>query len=186
MLPRRKFFYLRHGETDWNLRGLAQGTKDIPLNETGRRQAREAAVSAAGLGIERIVTSPLSRAAETASTVGAAIGIEPEENPGLMESCFGEREGQATGEWYRDWLAGRIVVPGADICADFLKRRTELIGSILAADQRSTLIVAHGVVYRGLQQLFGWENTTVPNGVILEHVPDVKAGTGAGWRVFMR
>jgi len=186
MLPQRKFFYLRHGETDWNLRGLAQGRKDIPLNETGRRQARDAAASAVGLGIERIVTSPLSRAAETAMTVGAAIGVEPVEDPELMESSFGEREGDVTGEWYRDWLAGRIEIPGADICAEFLERRAERIASILAADERPTLIVAHGVVYRGLQQLFGWEHTTVPNGVILEHVPDAQTKNDAGWRVFMR
>lgn len=182
MLPDRPFFFLRHGETDWNLRGLAQGRRDIPLNDTGRRQAREAAASATALNIQRIVTSPLSRAEETARTVGAAIGIEPEHDPGLMECSFGEREGEPAGDWFRDWLAGRILIPGADICADFIDQRAGRIASIIAADDRPTLIVAHGVVYRGIQKLFGWEDRTVPNGVILEHVPE----PGTGWRVFMR
>ena len=182
MLPARPFFYLRHGETDWNLRRLAQGRQDIPLNETGRRQAAEAAASATGLGIERIVTSPLSRAAETASAVGTAIGIEPEPNPGLMECCFGEQEGKSLDPWVKDWLAGSVVIPGADILADFIDRAARQIADILEEDDRPTLIVAHGVVYRGVQKLMGREQLTVPNGVILEHKPDGETG----WRVFMR
>jgi probable phosphoglycerate mutase len=186
MLPNRPFFYLRHGETDWNLRGLAQGTKDIPLNETGRRQARDAAASAVGLGIERIVASPLSRAAETAVTVGNAIGLEPEYNPALMECSWGEREGQSLEPWFKDWLEGRLVIPGADILADFVDRAAIKIGDIIAEDDRPTLIVAHGVVYRGVQKVFGWDQVTIPNGTILEHVPDAETKDTAGWRVFMR
>ncbi|WP_425403863.1 histidine phosphatase family protein [Hwanghaeella sp.] len=182
MLPQRPFFYLRHGETDWNKQGLAQGTKDIPLNETGRRQAREAAASAPGLGIQRIVASPLDRAAETARTVGKAIGIEPVYDQGLIECSWGEREGDTLEPWFRDWLEGRLVIPGADILAEFTDRAAERIAQVLRADDRPTLIVAHGVVYRGIQKLFGWDQLTIPNGVILEHRPDGEAG----WRVFMR
>lgn len=182
MLPNRTFFFLRHGETDWNLQGLAQGRKDIPLNENGRRQARDAAASAVGLGIERIVTSPLSRAAETANTVGDTIGITPEDNPGLMECSFGEQEGNSLDPWFRGWLDGSVTIPGADVLSDFVDRSAELIGSILREDDRPTLIVAHGVVYRGVQKLMGREQTTVPNGVILEHHPS----PDDGWRVLMR
>lgn len=182
MLPPRPFFYLRHGETDWNLRGLAQGRQDIPLNETGRRQARDAAASAIGLGIERIVTSPLGRAAETAWTVGDAIGIRPEENPGLMECSWGGYEGQSLDPWFKEWLAGRMVIPGADILSEFVDRAALKIAEIVAEDDRPTLIVAHGVVYRGIQKVLGWNQMTIPNGVILEHKPDAETG----WRVFMR
>lgn len=182
MLPNRSFFYLRHGETDWNLKGLAQGTKDIPLNGTGRRQARDAAASAVGLGIQRIVASPLSRAAETAQAVGQAIGIEPELNPALMECSWGEREGQTLDPWFKDWLDGRLIIPGADVLADFVDRATVTIAEIVATDDRPTLIVAHGVVYRGIQKVLGWDQVTIPNGVILEHKPDEEVG----WRVFMR
>jgi len=182
MLPNRCFFYLRHGETDWNLQGLAQGRKDIPLNETGRRQAREAAASAIGLGIERIVTSPLGRAAETARTVGDAIGITPEDNPGLMECSFGEQEGNRLDPWFKGWLDGSVTVPGADVLTDFIDRSAQVIGDILKQDDRPTLIVAHGVVYRGVQKLMQREQLTIPNGVILEHVPDERAG----WRIFMK
>ncbi len=182
MLPNRKFFFLRHGETDWNLRGLAQGRKDIPLNETGRRQAREAAASAAALGIERIIASPLSRAAETASTVGTAIGVKPQHNPGLMECNFGEYEGAVAKPWFQDWLDGRLVIPGADVLADFMDRTALVVASLLADDDRPTLIVAHGVVYRGIQKLTGQDHVIIPNGVILEHLPDEKFG----WRIFMK
>lgn len=182
MLPNRTFYYLRHGETDWNLQRLAQGHRDIPLNETGRRQAREAAKSALGLGIERIVTSPLSRAAETARTVGDAIGIVPENNSDLKECSFGEQEGNRLDPWIEGWLDGSITIPGADVLEEFIDRSGGVIRQILEQDSRPTLIVAHGVVYRGVQKLMQQEQLTVPNGVILEHRPDQEAG----WRVFMR
>ena len=64
------FWYLRHGETDWNRQGLSQGSIDIPLNELGLAQAREAAVRLRNRGITSIVASPLSRARVTAEIVG--------------------------------------------------------------------------------------------------------------------
>ena len=56
----------RHGQTDYNLQGRIQGRDDIPLNETGREQARRAADGIAALAPTRIVSSPLTRARATA------------------------------------------------------------------------------------------------------------------------
>ena len=70
----RPFLYLRHGETAWNKEGRMQGATDIPLNETGRSQAHLAAETLAGVHIDRIISSPMARAAETADVVSASKG----------------------------------------------------------------------------------------------------------------
>ena len=61
------FIFIRHGETDWNRAGLFQGRSDIPLNETGKEQAREAARRLANLSVSKVMVSPLKRAMETAT-----------------------------------------------------------------------------------------------------------------------
>src|SRR5258708_29195327 len=70
------FWYLRHGETDWNRQGLSQGNIDIPLNELGLAQAREAAQKLRNRGITSIVASPLSRPRVTAEIVAEALGLD--------------------------------------------------------------------------------------------------------------
>ena len=69
VLPPVPFYFLRHGVTDHNLRRLVMGQLDVPLNDQGRRQAELAARQVVGLGISRIVSSPLSRARETAEVI---------------------------------------------------------------------------------------------------------------------
>ena len=69
-------YLVRHGETDWNRQGLSQGSVDIPLNELGLAQAREAAQKLRGRGIASIVASPLSRARVTAEIVGEVLGLD--------------------------------------------------------------------------------------------------------------
>ncbi len=68
---------VRHGRTDWNRDDLLQGSSDIPLDDTGRAQAHEAARALAGLGRwNAVVCSPLSRARETAEIIAAELRIE--------------------------------------------------------------------------------------------------------------
>ena len=76
MLTRRAFWFLRHGETDWNARNLSQGNTDIPLNEVGRAQAVNAAKLLRTRGIRSIVSSPLSRAHDTALQAAQQTGRE--------------------------------------------------------------------------------------------------------------
>ena len=76
----------RHGETDDNLEPIrAQGFRDTPLNDTGRRQAAELAERLARDGIVSLWSSDLSRARETAEIVGARIGLEPRLDARLRE-----------------------------------------------------------------------------------------------------
>lgn len=84
----------RHGETDWNITGVLQGWIDVPLNDRGREQAREMAVDLSPFGFAMVVTSPLARAAETASIIAEAWGLPaPEEFYELKERHFGVIQG---------------------------------------------------------------------------------------------
>ncbi|MBR0905189.1 histidine phosphatase family protein [Bradyrhizobium liaoningense] len=91
--PTRTFYGLRHGATDWNRQGLFQGRTDNPLNEDGLRQAHEAASMLRGVGISRIVASPLVRAAKTAEIIADAISVPLVIDAGIIEFDFGSFEG---------------------------------------------------------------------------------------------
>jgi probable phosphoglycerate mutase len=85
---------VRHGETDWNISGILQGWTDVPINETGRRQARELAAAFAGTGFASVWTSPLIRSSETAEIVAGLLGLPaPEVHAGLKERHFGAVQG---------------------------------------------------------------------------------------------
>ena len=70
------FAFIRHGQTDWNRDDRLQGSSDIPLNETGREQAHEAAGLLRDGGWEVIVSSPLMRARDTAQIIADDLNIE--------------------------------------------------------------------------------------------------------------
>lgn len=85
---------VRHGETDWNRTNRVQGLSDIPLNDTGRDQARRAGHRLAADHFDAVVSSPLSRAAETARIIAAEIGVpDVELVDALVERNYGEAEG---------------------------------------------------------------------------------------------
>jgi broad specificity phosphatase PhoE len=84
----------RHGETDWNVRGILQGWFDVPINEQGRRQAHALAAAFAGAGFTALWSSPLVRARETAGIIAAALGLPPPTcHEGLKERHFGAIQG---------------------------------------------------------------------------------------------
>lgn len=87
-------YLIRHGETDWNKARRIQGRSDIPLNETGRLQALRAAAQLSGHPWGHIVSSPLSRARETAQIIARELQLpEPILIPELIERNYGEAEG---------------------------------------------------------------------------------------------
>ena len=75
MLTRQAFWYLRHGETNWNVEGRSQGNVEVPLNPRGMAQAREAGAALLGRGIRSVVSSPLARAPATAQNGAGARGL---------------------------------------------------------------------------------------------------------------
>ena len=181
-LALRPFWYLRHGETDWNARGLSQGRTDIALNANGIAQAGTAAALMAAhwrdhAPITRIVTSPLVRAARTAEIVAGVLAerdgvrlqllIDPE----LKETCFGDQEGRPMGDWYDDWIAGHYTPAGAEPFQELVSRAVAAIDRATEADG-AALIVCHGAMFRALRMAMGLPaNVRLPNAVPLWLTP---------------
>ncbi len=148
------FWYLRHGETDWNAQGLSQGSIDTPLNTTGIAQARHAAQQLRHRNIETIVASPLSRARVTAEIVAETLGLPVQFDPDLKEVNWGVQEGQPTGNWFGDWTDGGFAPEGGETFAQLRHRVTSGVNRALTCPAE-VLIVAHGAVFRVLRAAMG-------------------------------
>lgn len=150
------FWFLRHGETDWNAQGISQGNVDIPLNATGIAQARAAAQKLRNRGIATIVSSPLSRARVTAEFVGEALDLPIEVDPDLREVAFGVHEGHTMSDWFADWVAGAATPDGAESFAA-LRRRAVAATNRATSQAPAVLVVAHGALFRSLRSAMGIE-----------------------------
>ena len=167
MLTPRAFWFLRHGETDWNARNLSQGKADIPLNEIGRAQAVTAAALLKTRGIHSIVSSPLGRARDTAFAAAAVVGRDVSFDDELQEVSFGDQEGQPMGDWYDDWIAGHFTPPGAEPFADLRARAARAINRALEQES-PVLVVAHGALFRAVRAEMNLEvNVRTPNAMPL-------------------
>jgi broad specificity phosphatase PhoE len=98
MIPQRSFYFLRHGQTDWNIDARFQGHTDMPLTAYGITQAHEAAERLADCGIDLIVASPLVRASKTAEIVAQRIAKPLTFDDELKERHFGAFEGLVVNE----------------------------------------------------------------------------------------
>ena len=155
-LQRVPFWFLRHGETDWNAQGLSQGNVDVPLNPTGLAQARSAAERLRNRGIATIVSSPLSRARVTADIAGAALSLPVQIDDDLREVGFGVQEGHPMSDWFAHWVAGNFTPEGAETF-DALRRRAVAAVNRAIALPPVVLVVAHGALFRALRTAMGIE-----------------------------
>jgi broad specificity phosphatase PhoE len=88
----------RHGQTAYNAEGRFQGHLPVPLDDTGRAQARELADVVADVEVKTLVCSPLARARETADIVAERIGLQPEEDARFAETDTGDWTGRSFAE----------------------------------------------------------------------------------------
>lgn len=157
---------IRHGQTDWNKARLMQGSSDIPLNETGRAQARStaAALKEEGYEFDVIVSSPLSRAKETADLIGQAFGLEVAKTyPGLIERGYGEAEGLDISEEAR--REPDAFYDGVESERSVYRRGIEVLRQI-ARDYpgQRVIAVSHGsLIRRALSASHGREFGTISN-----------------------
>ncbi|MSP05874.1 MAG: histidine phosphatase family protein [Acetobacteraceae bacterium] len=177
------FWYLRHGETDWNAQNLTQGNIDNPLNANGLAQAHAAAaqltqVGKIGRAITTIISSPLSRARVTADIAAAALGLPVSVDKGLREVAFGEQEGQPMGDWYEDWVTDKFTPQDAE---SFLNLRLRAAAALARAQGQPplVLIVAHGALFRAVRKLMGLPpNVRTQNAQPLYCTPPAPGQTG--------
>lgn len=143
-----KVCLVRHGETDWNRAGKIQGREDIPLNDTGKKQARRCGEYLKNGQWNILVSSPLKRARETAEIIGGIIGIK---NIQLVEA-FQERDyGLASGltKKEREFRFPSGNVPGWENDVTLQKRVMGGLEKLVRQyPEKNVLIVAHGGVIR--------------------------------------
>ncbi len=148
-----RVYIVRHGQTDWNAERRLQGSTDVPLNEEGRAQARACAEGLARV-IERgapMLTSPLSRALETARIMAPVLGSEVTVDPRLVERAYGAWEGRTPEERAQvypqataDWHAGREPsFPGYEGHARVAERASAAILEHVV-DDGDLVVVTHG------------------------------------------
>lgn len=178
-LPEIPFWFLRHGETDYNAAGLSQGALDIELNATGRAQAERAGPLMAGQGITAIVSSPMLRTRETTDIVNEFLRLPVSYEPELREVIFGGMEGKPLLPWFPDWLEGHYIPEGAESFSALTVRVETALSAVLTAWEGPLLIVSHGGVFRAIRDLMGLpkEGHTL-NGVPFYCTPDDN-----GWRI---
>lgn len=92
-------YIVRHGQTDWNVEGRYQGRKDVELNSKGIEQAKKTAEKLSGIKFDKVFSSPLKRAFQTAEIITEE-DIIPDER--LFERCNGELEGKLKTEVTED------------------------------------------------------------------------------------
>ncbi len=144
---------LRHGQTDWNIDLRLQGSSDIPLNQTGIKQAQLAAEHLLGTDWDLILSSPLSRAHETAKIVATALGLEVVIIPELIERSFGVAEGMSHSEW-RKLYESHSDIPGLEALEDLKVRSVNLLSQLANVyDGKRILAVSHGALIRKLMRI---------------------------------
>jgi broad specificity phosphatase PhoE len=139
---------LRHGQTDWNIDLRLQGSTDIPLNETGKEQARQAALALNPEDWDLIIASPLSRARDTAEIIAQELSMNVVIVPELIERSFGAAEGLDHASW-RKLYESHLPIEGLESLED-LRLRTYLLLDLIANEYsgQRVLAVSHGAFIR--------------------------------------
>lgn len=137
---------IRHGETAWNLEGKFQGREDISLNETGRKQAKNCIDYLSQYKWNRIISSPLKRAKETAEIFNEALECnEIEIFHNLIEMDFGSASGLLPAERTKKFPEG--VIPDQEMIEEVTHRVLDEINRIhLLYPSENIIVVTHGMV----------------------------------------
>ncbi|MCA9859787.1 MAG: histidine phosphatase family protein [Thermomicrobiales bacterium] len=147
---------VRHGQTAANAARRLQGLIDLPLDETGERQAQLVAQRISReIAADALISSPLIRARTTALAISSVTGLDIQERANLKEMHFGDLEGLTVDEFSAQYpeLAERafdphnltLQWPNGDHIAEFYQRSHDAFTSIAEEHQSQTVVVvAHG------------------------------------------
>lgn len=142
-------YLVRHGETDWNAQRRIQGDTDIPLNDRGREQAANAAELLARREWDAVVSSPLSRAYETASIIAQRLGLpDPSTDDRLKERNYGEAEGLNIAEVDRRFPPGTDPAGRESPESVASRAMAALVDIAEAHPDEAVVVVAHGGLIR--------------------------------------
>lgn len=169
------FYFLRHGETEWNQTGLIQGCIDISLSDKGIEQAHQAAQQLKDIPIGTIITSPLQRARKTAEIIGLSLNMPVTVIEEFKNACYGSIEGKSKVEHheaYSGWKTG-YKIEGAECYSCFVRRVYKGFNKALQ-HPGPVLIVAHGGVHWPVQDALHIESYTIPNAMPMAHIPPIE------------
>ncbi len=155
---------VRHGETAWNAQRRMQGATDNPLSPVGRDQARAVAVALEGCAARVVVSSPLTRARQTAGVIASHLGIaDVTVDDDLRERELGSAEGMLVAESRRRWPGDAI--PDAEPVEVVAARGARALARLAGVD---AIVVAHGLLLR--TTLEGIVGASVERILTAEHV----------------
>jgi len=156
---KKTFYFIRHGQTDLNLKGIVQGRAvDSPLNETGHRQARAFYEAFRDVPFDKVYTSTLLRTKQTVRPFLDA-GVPTEELSGLDEISWGIYEGKEQDETVMAGFEAIVTawrnneldtgVPGGESPNELVARQKEAVRHMLAQEREKTVLVCmHGRALR--------------------------------------
>lgn len=148
-------YLVRHGETEWSGESIYSGRIDIPLTDNGREQAAQAAAELREAGVDRVYSSPLSRAMETAQAIADATGAplrrehdlcEVDHGPiaGMSRDAAHERYGDAFDAWREDPFGSPLE--GMEPLERALERARGAVEKALAEAERPALVAHQGIL----------------------------------------
>lgn len=160
----------RHGNTPWNKDKIFRGSKDVPLDDQGREEARALAEWLKDETIHAAYTSPLSRSRDTAQAIAQHHGIEVKDLPGLADLCYGDWEGVALkdvkvkyADLYRQWEAAPHTVrfPKGESLEELRTRALNAVDEVVKRHPDQTvLLVGHRAINKVIiAALIGLDNS---------------------------
>lgn len=199
----RRLVLLRHGRTEWNDTGRAQGHADVPLDAVGEVQAKAVAPVLAAMAPVAVWSSDLARAAGTAVVIAVEAGLEPVLDGRLREFDVGPHRMGLTDEQYAAahpaehaaLVAGDLeAIPGRETPDDVIARFLPALASYADAlgEGETGVVVSHGAALRVVVPTFlGWgagadESLGVLANcgwVVLEHSASTWTGGVERWRL---
>jgi uncharacterized phosphatase len=147
----KRLYFIRHGQSVMNQAGLWSGQSETPLTHEGQKEARQAAQFAKDLQINHIVSSPFSRAHDTARIIAMEIGYPQdtiELNDLLIERGLGAMEGHP---WQSDVDFDKVE--GAETLEELFERVRIAYDLITGLPADNILIVSHGATGRALRNI---------------------------------
>jgi len=160
----------RHGETDWNLNEIFRGTVDVPLNDTGLKQADLLGEYLKDTKIDAVYSGPLQRTIKTAEAIASHQALEVKIAPGLTDINFGKWQGlshQEVREKYREiyseWTnhPERVKMPDGESLDDVRERSLAVVEELIGKyDEGRIVMASHRVVNKVLIcALLGLDNS---------------------------
>jgi len=181
-----KVYLIRHGFTDWMEKQILHGTSDRPLSDFGNRQADATAEFLKNVKFDRIYTSPLLRAKQTAEKIGRATGVDPIPVEDLKEEFYGILEGRR--DWWPSVKTKPLIIPLYSYARitistltgepfwKFKQRVVKTWDSLKKENPSGTIaVVAHsGVLRRILQYEFGGSRLSKNFGMTAASVSEIE------------